>query len=210
MTRGWRETVSCQRCGLNVSTEQPIKAWIRSHRDLDSKKQCLCIGDSDLWVQRYGIRKHQTGIDRSVMYLMLVEIKTHGDDLRGPQRDLLHVINQLLRTTPWKDQRVKGRFVPGHRQNARLVYSFIAGKSVRIHCYGVHKLRMSGATPDESEWITWDDKTVSTEQLLGLLRYDLNPDTLRRLEHRSHKRCSDMPELFGLAELIVGSVGGER
>ncbi len=205
MTTGWRETVPCHRCGVPVSTEQPIKSWIRANRDLDSRRHCLCIGDSDLWIQRYGTRTHQSGVDRGVMYLMLVEIKTTGRDLDTHQRDLLHIVNQLLRTNPWKEQRDSGRFIPGHQQNARIVYSVIAGQRIRIQCYGVHKLRLSGPTPDQSDWITWDDRPIEPVQLSQLLRYDLHPDSLRPMEHRSHKRATDMPALFGIAEMLGGA-----
>lgn len=203
MTTRWRETVSCDRCGSAVSTDQPVKAWIRGHRHLDSVQACLCIGDSDLWVQRYGTRKHRSGVDRSVMYLMLVEINAR--DLDKSQRDLLHIVNQLLRTKPWKEQRDRGRFVAGHEQNARIVYSVIAGRRVQIECYGVHKLRLSGATPDDSDWITWDDRPVDSAQLIKLLRYDLDPDSLANMDHRQHKRKEDMPALFTLAELFEGT-----
>lgn len=202
MTTGWREAVACDRCGSPVSTEQPIKAWIRTHDGLDSRQRCLCVGDSDLWVQRFGTRRHQTGIDRSVMYLMLIEIKTHGRDLDDSQRDLLHIINQLLRTKPWREQRDLGRFQAGHQQNARIIYSHIARRKVRLQCYGVHKLRISGATPDTSDWMTWDDKPIQMSQLVELLRYDLDPDNLNRLEHRSHKRSIDMPALFVIGDVL--------
>lgn len=204
MTSRWRETVPCEHCGVPASTEPPIKAWIRKHEELDSRKQCLCIGDSDLWVQKFGTRRWHTGVDRDVMYLMLVEIKTYARDLDEPQRDLLHIVNQLLRTNPWKEQRAEGRFINGHRQNVRIVYSIMAGRKVPIHCYGVHKLRISGATPDESEWIAWDDKQITFDQLLKVLRYDLHPDSLRPMEHRSHKQTVDMPVLFSLADLLRG------
>lgn len=202
MTTEWRETVPCPRCGLEVSTESPVKAWIRSHEDLDSRRKCLCVGDSDLWIQRYGTRRHQSGVDRNVMYLMLVEIKSHGRGLETWQRDLLHVVNQLLRTNRWKERRDGGQFQPGHPQNARVIYSIIAGQKVQLQCYGVHILRLSGATPDVSDWIKWDDKPISREQLLLLLRYDLHPDSLRPMEHRSHKRTVSMPALFGIAEMV--------
>lgn len=206
MTTEWRETTPCPNCGVPVSTEQPVKAWIRTNPELDSIRQCLCIGDSDLWVQRYGVRRNpRTRTDRSVMYLMLVEVKAHGRDLDDSQRDLLSIVNQLLRTLPWKEQRDGGRFLPGHSQNARIVYGYIAGQRVQVQCYGVHKLRMSGATPSDSARITWDNKPISREKLVDVLRYDLNPDNLRRLEHRSHKLGGpDHPQLTGLAELFGG------
>jgi hypothetical protein len=168
--------------------EQPFNAWVRRHPDLDSIRECLYIQDSDLWVQKYGTRRWHTGVDRSVMYLMLVEVKTHGRDIDNPQRDLLHMANQLIRTNPWKEQRDRGRFLPGHEQNVRLVYSVVAGKKTPVYCYGAHKLRLAGSTPDDSAWISWDDRTISPTELVKLLRYELHPDSLKPMEDRSHKR----------------------
>jgi hypothetical protein len=145
------------------------------------------------------------------MYLMLVEVKTNGATVNQAQRDLLTIVNQLLRTVAWKDQRTDGRFDPGHRQNARLVYSVIAGKKIQLQCYGVHRLTLSGATPDDSEWIQWDYTTLTgVTELVEILRFDKNPDSLKPMEHRSHKRQQEalpvkqeMPALFTLADLVA-------
>lgn len=178
--------------------EEPIKAWIRAQDGLDSRDECVYICDSDLWVQRYGRRKTKwAGVDREVQYVMLVEIKTFGRDLDTGQRDLLSIVNDLLRTKTLGEQRTGGMFVAGHLQNARRVHSWIAGKRVEVHCYGVHKLRLSGSTPDDSDRITWDKRPVSREELVLILRFDLNPDDpSRRIEHRSHKKTIDDPSLF--------------
>lgn len=197
MTIGWRETVSCPNCGTTVSTEQPVKAWIRGHTELDSRNACLCIGDSDLWVQRYGTRRTRWSVDRSTQYLMLVEVKTHGRDLDDPQRDLMLIVNDLLRTKTWKDQRAAGLFVTGHLQNVRIVHSYIGKRWVQVHCFGAHLLRLSGSTPLTSDLITWDRKEITQEQLVQLLRFDLSPDSLRPMEHRTHKRSVKAPTLFG-------------
>lgn len=199
MTAPWREMVPCDKCGSPVSTESPIKAWIRRHPSLDSVKDCLCIGDSDLWVHRYGLRRTlQRGVDRDVKYLQLVELKTHGRGLNDQLHDLYRIINDLLRTNSWKDQRDNGRFTTGHQQNSRIVYSHWAGRNVQVHCYGVHLLRISGATPNQSDDIKWDGRAITYPQLVKLLRFDLNPDSLRPLEHRFHKRRHDQqPTLLG-------------
>jgi hypothetical protein len=194
MTTPWREVVPCGRCGVPVSTETPIKAWIRSHENLDSRQACLCIGDSDLWVHRYGTREGPR-VDRDVKYLMLVEIKTHGRDLNAQLRDLYLIINDLLRTNTWKVQRDNGQFLNGHDQNSRIVRSSFAGRPVQVHCFGVHLLRLTGATPDTSDLIKWDRKTISRAELVELLRFDRSPDSLRLMEHRSHKRRDDHPTL---------------
>lgn len=176
----------------------PFHTWVRGHPDLDSVRQCVCIGDSDLWVQKYGQRTTRFGANRDVQYLMLVEVKVHGRDMDAPQRDLLAIVNDLLRTNAWKEQRVNGQFISGHAQNARSVYSYIAGKRVRVYCYGVHKLRMSGATPELSQWMTWSDgggieRYITQDDLVRLLRFDTNPDSLRPLEHREHKTRIEPP-----------------
>jgi hypothetical protein len=200
-----------RRDGLEPS---PFHAWVRGHPDLDSIRQCLCIGDSDLWVQRYGRRITRLGTNRDAQYLMLVEVKVHGRDMDAPQRDLLAIVNDLLRTNAWKEQRANGRFVSGHAQNERSVHSYIAGKRVRVYCYGVHKLRLSGPSPELSEWMTWSDgggteRYVSQRDLVSILRFDTNPDSLRPMEHREHKRrVQPEPALFEVCE-ICGQPGAD-
>ncbi len=199
MTSRWRETVPCHQCGAAVSTEPPIKKWIRNHEDLDSQEKCLWIGDSDLWVHRWGKRatRHR-GVNRDVQSLMLVEVKTWWQDLDPSQRDTLWSIDQLLRTKSKVDRRLAGMFMTGHMQNARVVHGFRAGKRITLLCYGAHKLRMDGATPDSSSRITWDDKAITREQLLGLLAFEISPDNFRPIEDRVHKRIVDHPALpFG-------------
>lgn len=201
MTAEFREVVPCPECGMAVSTEQPIKAWIRGHDQLDSRRACLCIGDSDLWIHKYGTRSTRwRGVRRDVQYLMLVEIKTHDADMTSAQRDLMWTVDQLLRSVSRSEQRAVGRFLAGHRKNVRMVHSLIAGRTVAVYCYGVHKLRLSGSTPADSDRITWDNKPIGAEQVAEVLRFDLNPDTLRPMEHRSHKKTVDMPSLFDADE----------
>lgn len=189
MTKQWREQpVSCHRCGHRVDTEPPIKAWIRTHEYLDAWEKALWIGDTDLWVHKWGQRStRHRGVSRDVQYLMMVEVKTHWKDVDEPQRDSLWAIDRLLRTKAWKDQRLSGLFAAGHAQNARVVHGRIAGKAVWLYCYGVHKLRLSGSTPEDSERITWDDKPIDKGRLLDLLAFEISPDNFNRIEHRAHK-----------------------
>lgn len=189
MTTDWRETATCGTCGATVNTEPLIKRWIRGNKNLDSQDECLYIGDSDLWVHKWGVRSTRwPGVSRAVQHLMLVEIKTHDRALDKPQRDHLHLINQLLRTHPWKEDRDKGRFVPGHVQNNRVAYGYLAGRKVTVYSHGVHVLRLTGATPVKSDAMTWDTKDITGSQLEELLRFELNPDSLRLDDRRSHKR----------------------
>lgn len=194
MTPPWRER--CPSCG--ASTEQPIDAWIRTHPELESKDKDLYICDGDKWVHRFAVRRRGTR-DRSVQYLMSIEIKTHDAAMKPSQRDTLHDVNQLIRTEPWREQRERGRFLPGHRQNVRMVWSAWQGKKVQLLCYGIHVLRLSGATPDDSERMTWDGQDITADDLVQLLAFRRNPDAPRRMiEDRHHKYTPPaQPTLFG-------------
>jgi hypothetical protein len=195
MTRQWRETVPCPKCGMRVSTESAFDRWVRNHERLDSVRDGVVITDGDKHVHRCHIRVKGESI-RDVQYLMDIEVKAFGRDMTDSQRDTLHIHNQLLRTNGWKKQ--LGRFLTGHEQNVRNVFSSYSGKHVQVIHYGVHKLRMTGADPVTSDRITWDDKQIDVDQLVGLLRFDVNPDSLRPMEHRRHKRIDDRaPTLFG-------------
>jgi hypothetical protein len=196
VTTDWRETAQCPNCGTHVATEQPIKTWIRKHEDLDSREKCLWIGDSDLWVHKWAEqRTRHRGYNRDIQRLMLCEVKTYWRDMDESQRDTMWNIDRLLRTKAWKDQRLSGMFAVGHLQNVRVVYGLRAGKPIVLHCYGVHKLRMDGPTPDASNRLEWDNKKISVEQLLQLLAFEISPDTFKPIEDRVHKRLVDQPTL---------------
>lgn len=199
MTASWREHIRCENCGEPVSTEYPFDRWVRTNPHLDSVQDGIVITDGDKWVHRYALRR-KGELDRRVQYLMSVEVKSHEKDLSPSQRDTLLMINALLRTTPWREQRDNGRFVSGHPQNVRIVHSWLNGSKVMLLCYGIHKLRLSHSTPDDSDWMTWDDKKIDRGILISLLRFDTHPDSLRPMEHRRHKFIPDHPVLPFVAE----------
>jgi hypothetical protein len=185
-----------------VSTEEPWKTWIRNHPKLDSQEHGISVMDTDLIVHKFGRRRGLIrGWDRDVQYLMKVEVKTQGAAVGPAQRDTINAVDNLLRTKPWKEHRIDGKLIPGHPQNIRNVVSSIAGREVRIICHGVHVLRMSGPTPGTSDWLRWDERLITGEQLVQLFRYELDPDSLRVMEHREHKKISDQHPLFGMEEM---------
>jgi hypothetical protein len=186
MTARWREYVDCPSCGARVSTEQPFDTWVRNHPQLDSVRDGITITDGDKWVHRYAIRTGGAA-DRSVQYLMTVEVKTHERRMPPSQSDTLTMVNDLLRTVPWKEQRESGKLAAGHRQNIRVVQSVFSGRRVQLLCYGIHVLRFSGAGPEDSDWMTWDGHQIGPEHLVKLLRFEIHPDSLQIMEHRHHK-----------------------
>lgn len=127
---------------------------------------------------------------------MAVEIKTHGGSVSRAQRDTLHIVNQILRnrrnTTPTK----KDRFVLAPFLK---VHSAILGREINLRSFGVFVLTFSGIGPEDSDVITWgggDGRAkhlqITTDQLTDLLKFELDPDTLRpigellRNHHQTH------------------------
>lgn len=194
MTPPWRQYVPCPVCGAQVSTEQPIDAWIRNHSQLQSDDG-IVISDSDKWVHRYAVRT-KGQLNRDVQYIMLVEIKTFARKESASQSDTLGIVNQLIRTVAWKFQRDSGRFTTGHPHNVHLVFSSYSGRNVQTISYGKHTLCLSASTPEDSQWMTWDGKRISVDQLVLLLRFDLHPDSMKQNEHRRHKKINRDITLF--------------
>ena len=201
-TLQYRRCIDCHSCGATINIEDGWKKWIRNNQNLDSMVHGISIMDTDMWVHKFGRRSGRfAGWDRSIQYLMKVEVKTHGADITDAQRDTINAVDALLRTKPMGEFRDKGQLVPGHKDNVRRVVSMFSGKPVRIICHGLHVLRMSGSTPGTSEWLTWDGRRITAGQFEMLLRYELDPDSLRELEHREHKNQSSQAALFSPADM---------
>jgi len=54
----------------------------------------------------------------------------------------------------------------------------------------MHVLRFSGLGPDDSKFIEWDDKDINADTLTDLLRFDLDPDTLKPIDLRNHHQTA--------------------
>jgi hypothetical protein len=151
--------------------------------------------NSDLWVHHY-----KTDRGRDFQCIMLVELKTFGAELDKYQRDTLLIVNQILRNrrqTPTSTPISQAGTAP------LKVNSHIAQRRVVLKAFGVHVLRLSADTPDNSEWMQWDKARfgqggfIDREQLVKLLRFELDPDTLGPLDLRRHHRLPvDQPSLF--------------
>jgi hypothetical protein len=173
--------------------ESGFSRWLRSQPELDSAEGTVAL-DLDFIIHRYCIR---TGAnrDRSVQYLMFVEVKSNGADLTPSQRDTLVKVNEIIRTKTYRtSKRKQGRFTG--IEEVTTVWFRENGRRVQLICYGVHKLIMSAFDPVTSGWMTWDNKPIDHASLLGVLKFDLNPDTLKPMEHRSRKKRTIAPTLF--------------
>lgn len=178
MTRQYNEQYHCPDCKKWFTRETEFGRWIRNNRELDSAKG-YCVVDQDYWIHRF---KSYAG--RNFQLIMLVEIKTFGIGLTEAQKDTLHCANQIMRNrrqTPTKPL----QFQAGNSQ-VRQVRSVMAKKEINLRVYGVHVLTFSSLGPEDSEWMTWDRKAITPAVLTSILRFDLDPDTLRELDLRNH------------------------
>jgi hypothetical protein len=177
----------CEVCGSpHEPTFDAWRTWINQRPDLDSQDYCLDMFDVDLVVVRYGTRRDRFGVDRSVQYVQLIEWKTHGTPVSTARLQVLRVLDDVFRTS-FPTARERGRFAAGHSRNWRRI-----GRS-QVLLYGLHVLQLSGTHPENSEWMRWSSpgqpgRLITLEQLIGLLRFDLHPDSLKPLDHRQHKR----------------------
>lgn len=176
MTRPHYTEYHCAACNTWQTQESAFGRWIRNNRELDSRQGIGAL-DQDYWIHRF-----KSYGQRDFQLLMGIEIKTKGAELSPSQRDTLHILNQFMRNrkrTPTKSL----QYQPG---SVVEVYSIINRRMVEAKFYGIHVLRFSGLGPDDSEWIEWDGKVIDASQLTKLIRFDLDPDTLRPLDLRNH------------------------
>lgn len=196
MTRQYDQIAICQDCGSTMTSETAFGRWLRNHPDLDSRCAGLSIMDTD-----YVFHRFRTELGRDFHCLMMVEVKKHGVVMRPAQYDTAHVLNQLLRnrrTTPTKRKRFQTE-----RHNLMKVDSTLQKRKVWLRAFGVHVLTFAGRGPEDSLWIKWDSKPVTQEQLVALLRFDLDPDTLRPMDWRSHHTHQELlPDMLMEEEVL--------
>jgi hypothetical protein len=155
--------------------QEPWAAWVQENPRLHSVRDGLCCTNSDLWVHRYATKPDKVGT-RELQHLMLIEVNTFGAVMdERSQGDTYHLIDQVMR----RDRGKRGRY-----------YKRRTGEKRWVRCWGVHYIRMSGDTPPNSEWLTWDGKEVTVLQLEELLRFERDPDTLKPRSDRRHHRPS--------------------
>jgi len=182
MTRPFGQFIDCPNCNSRISMETDFSRWVRENPSLDSKNG-YCIIDQDFWIDRF-----KTHGNREFQCMMLVEIKTMGASLTLAQRDTLVKVNQLMRNrrqTPTKDLRWQAGYSPVD------AYSPMTGRRIKLRAFGMHVLTFSGRGPNDSDVILWDRKEIDIDMLTSILRFDLDPDTLKPIDLRNHHRTHE-------------------
>lgn len=113
---------------------------------------------------------------RDIQMMMFVEVKTWGADLRMAQRDTLHLLNQVLRNRRKNRHKNRDRYNAKNHAPPAEVYSPANEKYIKLFLFGGHVLTFEKNGPEDSSWIRWDKTDISTEQLVDLLKFELDPD----------------------------------
>ena len=194
-TTDYHSTVKCQHCGGWTVAASAFSLWVRKHPSLESHSQGLSICDTD-----YIVHKFKTHGSREFQCLMVVEVKCFGAEPSDAQRDSLSAFSQSIsnRRTNMHYKKLRR---PQCDTGPVRVYSRMIKKYVNCRRFGAHLLQLSGACPDTSTSIRWDGHKITKEQLIGLLRFDLDPDLglfgrVRPIDFRNHHRKDRDPDLF--------------
>lgn len=180
MTATHRQKAQCPQCGALMGYESNFSRWLRECPELDSIGAGLSVMDTD-----YIFHRFRTELGRVFQCLMIVELKTKNAEMSDAQKDTAGILNQLTRNrrqTPTSELRWQAGNAP------LKVRSYIAKRDVNVRSFGVHLLTFDGYGPGDSESIRWDKNLITIDQLIALLKFDLDPDTLRQMDWRSHHR----------------------
>jgi hypothetical protein len=131
--------------------------------------------DVDSFIHRYLNRVDKQGT-REVQCMMEIEVKTRQGNLTDSQIDTYRKKHATI--------------IPFLKWNRQLLFN-----------YGVSFVRMDGTSPADSQWMKWgrfkrvctfeiEWRDICLEQLISLLRFDLNPDTLLENKFRRHHKTS--------------------
>lgn len=189
MTKKFGQSVDCPKCGTRHFAECGFSQWVRKQKPLDSEWEGTVLSDTDFIVHKYCFRDSKSGMrDRLVQYMMLVEVKSHGAVWSKSQRDTLLSFDRVLRSVRRPNKRSHGQFQDNENVRVEFRYSEIAKAEVQIISYGVHLLAFDSHSPSTSRTIRWDQTLISEKDLVRVLAFELNPDTLHPLELRRHKK----------------------
>lgn len=186
MTRQFNQTYKCDNCGSTQKMELPFRKWVRENGLLDSRKSALVIYDCDLLLHKYILHTDKIG-SREIQAMMFIEVKTQGANITLEQRDTLSILSQMLRNR--QETPTKKLYIKQATSAPVKVFSIRNNKYVRLFAFGGHLLQISGDSPANSDWMRWDNTYLITEDvLIKLLRFEIDPETLRPMEWRRHHK----------------------
>jgi len=193
MTKKFYQLTHCPKCGHEHTTETAFGRWLRNCEELKSEYGHIFY-DVDLLpilhiAHTYKTKKYW----KELQFLMAIEVKTFGTEPDLAQRDTLNILGQIIRNRKktLNKKKIFSQVTPALDK----VWSTLSHKQVWVKLYGSHLLQFSGAGPEDSDKILWDRKKINTDHLVKLLKFEIDPDTLRFLDLRIH-HYKEPPTLF--------------
>lgn len=156
--------------------ETQFSKWVNKHHLLPNT--VLVVTDVDGMLVFHKHHEDMIG-GRDVQHLMLIEYKTRGADCSDSQRDTLKMLSQALSKVTSKTKRPRAA-------KSQRVFSSMRCGDVTLKTWGVHLLQFSGTSPADSKQMRWDGKKIGQWELECLLRFELNPWTLKPHRDRRH------------------------
>ena len=132
--------------------------WRYEEPELDSHRFGLTVSDIDQ------VFFHDDE-DIKEAYILLLEVKTRGKtEMEVHEENIYTLLDAALRLA-----------------SSKAVSTHLWGREEqrRIRYMGWHLLVLSATRPDNSEWMLWDSKHIDKDQLVRMLRFDLDPNTLQ-------------------------------
>lgn len=191
MTRAFGGHLDCPHCGASMTAETELEREIRNEPTVDSCRVGIVRFDLDILLHRYMFHTDKRG-SRDIQAMMFIEVKTNGAVLTLAQRDTLSILSQCLRNRRRNiNSDKKGLHLENHIPLA-MAYSHVLRRKIALRLFGGHLLQLSGKGLKSSSIIMWDGKRIDVETFWKLIRFELDPDSLRKLDLR--RRYSDFSQ----------------
>jgi hypothetical protein len=163
MTREFNVYHHCPKCGESFPAETDFGHWMRKNKLLDSC-QGIVRTDTDHTIVCYKVHKQ----GRKFQLIMDLETKEFGAKPTICQQDIISFKTQLALS--------KGKNLNGATTyTTHKLRSELQQCRINARYYGFHVLQFEKTSPDNSEWIKWDYKPISSLTLTDLLRFERHP-----------------------------------
>lgn len=161
-------------------SDKPLMAWCREKGKTGElpaySEECGIVQtDVDAFWHRYKTCVDSIGT-RDLQVFMEIEWKTRGGDMTHSQADT-------------------------YRKKHAMIQPALKWHGQHLINYGVSVVRLSGTTPDDSDWIMWGRfirnnksgmnwKRIDSALLLRLIRFDIHPDSFTDQPFRRHHKTN--------------------